>query len=154
MYALVCTCIHIYGYTHMYITFIYIYVCILFIIPPSEYTMRTNCPTESHYWDKIYLECHSHHFIQVLLSFLPLGNFWRNYTCKPTIPRNCWSEINGHNETTPQMNSDFLYSFLKRKQEDCISVSALQFLHKLKILFSFPSSRSETSTCLVSKSVF
>lgn len=144
MSILVYTYIYVYRCTHMYITFIYIHACILPVMPSLD-TVRTNCPAESQYGDEKYMECHGCHFIQVLLSFLPLGNFQRHCICKPRTSRNCCSEINSHNETTLLMTSDFLYSLFKWKQESCINASALQFLHKLKILFSFLSSASETS---------
>lgn len=134
-------------YTHILHLYVCTHVCIFLIVLSSEYATRTNCPSKPQYWDKIYIQGHSHNCIQVLLSFLSLGNFWRNQICKPRILRNCWSEINGHNKTTLLMNSDFL----KWKQESCINTLVLQCLDKLKALFYFLSSRSETSACLVSR---
>lgn len=63
----ICMCIHTYIYVYI-VHYIHIYVCIFLTVPSSEYTIRINYPGESQYWDKIYIECHSHHFIQVLLS--------------------------------------------------------------------------------------
>ena len=154
---------HVYSYTNtwihysiyhiiiVYIIYKPIYVCIFLIISSSEYTIGINCPGESQHFEKIYIQCHSYHFIQVLLSssckkLLEELDMQTPNTKKLPI-------INKWPQWKHSADELWLSCSLKWKQESCINVLALYFLHKLK-LFSFLASRSETSACLVSKSVF
>lgn len=148
---------HIYVYitidhiTIVYIKYKHIYLCIFLIVPSSEYTIGINCPGESQHFEKIYIQCHSYHFIQLLLSssrkkLLEELDMQTPNTKKLLI-------INKWPQWKHSADELWLSCYLKWKQESCINVLSLHFLHKLK-LFSFLASRSETSACLVSKSVF
>ena len=157
MYIFVCIFIHIYVYITIYrinvvyIIYKHIYVCIFLIVPSSEYTIGINCPGESQHFEKIYIQCLCYHFIQVLLSSSH-KKLLEELDMQPPNTKKLLI-INKWPQWKHSAVELWLSCYLKWKQESWINVLALHFLHKLK-LFSFLDSRSETSACLVSKSVF